>query len=149
MVMISAPAALADPLLAGVGVAASAVTGCSRGRARSAPSAPAGFCAGGIANCAEAFGSASPLQLAKIEEFYVGALLILFILYLNYAGPTDEAKTRQVAGRPSARLYFPAFLRLLWPSLLALLCTREAFERKWGSKRVLGIGGVSLSRPAC
>ena len=75
MVMISAPAALADPLLAGVGVAASAVTGCSRGRARPAPSAPAGFCAGGIANCAEAFGSASPLQLAKMEEFYVGARL--------------------------------------------------------------------------
>ena len=73
--MNSAPAALADPLLAGVGVAASAVTGCSRGRARSAPSAPAGFCAGGIANCAEAFGSASPLQLAKMEEFYVGARL--------------------------------------------------------------------------
>ena len=75
MVMTSAPAALADPLLAGVGVAASAVTGCSRGRARSAPSAPAGFCAGGIASCAEAFGSASPLQLAKMEEFYVGARL--------------------------------------------------------------------------
>ena len=30
---------------------------------------------GGIANCAEAFGSASPLQLAKMEEFYVGARL--------------------------------------------------------------------------
>ena len=61
--MNSAPSAPADSLLTGVGVAASAVTGCSRERARSAPSAPVGFCAGGIANCAEAFGSASPLQL--------------------------------------------------------------------------------------
>ena len=73
--MNSAPSAPADSLLTGVGVAASAATGCSRGRARAAPSAPVGFCAGGIANCAEAFGSASPLQLARMEEFYVGARL--------------------------------------------------------------------------
>ena len=73
--MNSAPSAPADSLLTGVGVAASAATGFSRGRARAAPSAPVGFCAGGIANCAEAFGSASPLQLAKMEEFYVGARL--------------------------------------------------------------------------
>ena len=37
--------------------------------------APAGFCAEGIAHCAKAFGSASPLQLAKVEEFYVVARL--------------------------------------------------------------------------
>ena len=73
--MNSAPSAPADSLLTGVGVAAAAVTGCSRVRALSASSAPVGFCAGGIANCAEAFGSASPLQLAKMEEFYVGARL--------------------------------------------------------------------------
>ena len=73
--MNSAPSAPADSLLTGVGVTAAAVTGCSRGRARAAPSAPVGFCAGGIANCSEAFGSASPLQLAKMEEFYVGARL--------------------------------------------------------------------------
>ena len=71
--MNSAPAALADPLLAGVGAAASAATGWSRERARSAPSAPAGFWAEGIALRAKAFGSASPLQLAKVEVFYVGA----------------------------------------------------------------------------
>ena len=54
-------------------LAASAATGWSRERARSAPSAPAGFCAEGIALHAKAFGSASPLQLAKVEVFYVGA----------------------------------------------------------------------------
>ena len=31
------------------------------------------FCAEGIALRAKAFGSASPLQLAKVEVFYVGA----------------------------------------------------------------------------
>ena len=36
-------------------MATAVVTGCSRVRALSASSAPVGFCAGGIANCAEAF----------------------------------------------------------------------------------------------
>ena len=37
------------------------------------PRAPVAFWAEGIALRAKAFGSASPLQLAKVEVFYVGA----------------------------------------------------------------------------
>ncbi len=124
MVMTSAPAALADPLLAGVGVAASAVTGCSRGRARSAPSAPAGFCAGGIANCAEAFGSASPLQLAKMEEFYVGARLSTNSVHSVF--PLDNVTWRR-EGATSCRGPF-AGLQYFPQALDASLASRAPFD---------------------
>ena len=150
--MNSAPSAPADSLLTGVGVTAAAVTGCSRGRARAAPSAPVGFCAGGIANCAEAFGSASPLQLARMEEFYVGARLstnsvhsLLQLRRPNWRGETSTScrePFRCVCTSPHA---LDASLASRAP-LLSFACS-SIKGRKWDSKRVLGIGGVSLPRP--
>ena len=133
--MNSAPSAPADSLLTGVGVTAAAVTGCSRGRARAAPSAPVGFCAGGIANCAEAFGSASPLQLAKMEEFYVGARLSTNSVHSVF--PLDNVTWRREDATscrgPFAGLqYFPQALDALLASrapfdLLCLLFNQRGF----------------------
>ena len=51
-----------------------------------------------------------------------GCLLILFILYFNYAGPTGEAEPRQVAGSPSAASVLPPMLSML-RSHRELLCS--------------------------
>ena len=51
-----------------------------------------------------------------------GCLLILFILYFNYAGPTGEAEPRQVAGSPSAASVLPPMLSML-RSQRELLCS--------------------------
>ena len=147
--MNSAPSAPADSLLTGVGVTAAAVTGCSRVRALSASSAPVGFCAGGIANCAEAFGSASPLQLARMEEFYVWGRLstnsvhsLLQLRRPNWRGGTSTScrePFRCVCTSPHA---LDASLASRAP-LLSFACS-SIKGRKWDYKRVLGIGGVSL-----
>ena len=53
------------------------------------------LCGGHDALCAKAFGSASPLQLAKMEEFYVGALAsIVLSVYV----PLDALSVRALPG---------------------------------------------------
>ena len=65
---ISTPSASADPLLAGVGTAASAVVGCSRERARAASSALADIVARSLCYPRDVFAAARPLLLARKEE---------------------------------------------------------------------------------
>ena len=71
--LFSTPSASADPLLAGVGTAASAVVGCSRERARAASSALADIAAGSRCYPRDVFAAARPLLLARKEERCVGA----------------------------------------------------------------------------